>query len=302
MTLSWSACPNCRCPNCLRVGPNPSVWLGQEANSHERKSALPHKNPQLSNSSTEQYWLSGRGRRKSLINSVAEILGALESAESLPETNPLEVCVELGANPNEVDPETGNTPLTTIATACKAKTTAPAVEAIEILLQSGANPYIHTGKDPKKANSFKKLMPKQDLSLANQNVEWQYWVDDNVDSKETRWYPYTKEASPKVEKAFIEWLESGDEGRSRMLGVKSNYFSYDVHFAEFHQVNQETNKRRKIRRYTQNDKHLVLMKRQHREMVYQSEVKLQDDVKLGFGHWQDCFHVAYAHKFTVHPL
>ena len=191
--------------------------------------------------------------------------------------DPLKVCLDHGALPNEIDMQTGNTPLTTVALQClESGKTEQASAVIESLLRAGANPYIKAGPHEM---SFEQLMPKIDLRLLNCVMGWQYWVHDGVDGKEDGWYPWSEDGSAMLEHAFQEWLNSGHEGRSKLLGVQSGYFSYNVDFLHMKQANASTGTKRKIRRYTQRRRSIPLS---HDQLRALSEAKLRQELMLGW--------------------
>ncbi|CAJ1372097.1 unnamed protein product [Effrenium voratum] len=203
--------------------------------------------------------------RRSIINAVASSLAAEQENET--GVDPLEVCFHHGARPNEIDMQTGNTPLTTIALQCvESGKTEQALAVIDSLLLAGANPYIKAG--PHHQKSLEQLMPGVDLRLSNYAMGWQYWFDDG-------WYPWSEDGSAKLEHAFQVWLDGGHAGRSKLLAVRSEHFSYDVDFLNMKQANSSTGTRRKIRRYRQRRRSVLLS---HDQLLADSEAKLRQEL------------------------
>ncbi|CAJ1368795.1 unnamed protein product [Effrenium voratum] len=210
---------------------------------------------------------------KSHSSIINEVVSSLAAEPNETGVDPLKVCLDHGALPNEIDMQTGNTPLTTVALQClESGKTEQALAVLESLLLAGANPYIKAGPHEE---SFEQLMPEIDLRLLNCVMGWQYWVDDGVDGKEDGWYLWSEDGSAMLEHAFQEWLNSGHEGRSKLLGVRSDYFSYNVDFLHMKQANASTGTKRKIRRYRRRSIPLS-----HDQLRALSEAKLRQELTL----------------------
>ncbi|CAJ1384272.1 unnamed protein product [Effrenium voratum] len=210
---------------------------------------------------------------KSHSSIINEVVSSLAAEPNETGVDPLKVCLDHGALPNEIDMQTGNTPLTTVALQClESGKTEQALAVLESLLLAGANPYIKAGPHEE---SFEQLMPEIDLRLLNCVMGWQYWVDDGVDGKEDGWYLWSEDGSAMLEHAFQEWLNSGHEGRSKLLGVRSDYFSYNVDFLHMKQANTSTGTKRKIRRYRRRSIPLS-----HDQLRALSEAKLRQELTL----------------------
>jgi len=190
----------------------------------------------------------------SIINAVAKAVAKAVSPEAQdPKVNPLTICIQYGANPNEVDKETGNTPLSTLARAHSRSTPQGAsgvVEAIKTLLHEGADPNL---KGPG-GQSFLDILPGYDLEAHNpeaKDIDWMYWVQDGVDGKSTGWYRWDASAAALVESKFQDWLAEPGKALGKILSIQSTNFSYDVDFSMMRQRNTTTSTIRKIRRHVE---------------------------------------------------
>eukprot|EP00930_Biecheleria_cincta_P024988 TRINITY_DN17838_c0_g1_i1.p1 TRINITY_DN17838_c0_g1~~TRINITY_DN17838_c0_g1_i1.p1 ORF type:complete len:940 (+),score=133.75 TRINITY_DN17838_c0_g1_i1:95-2914(+) len=181
-----------------------------------------------------------RGKECSLINAVAKNLSPAVETGAGP--NPLATCVKYGANVNEVDPKTKETPFSNVS---KKWESAPskAKAWLDLLIGKGANPNIGSHPAPQDYEP-PPAPPEEDL-------HWMYWVEDGIDGKDVGWYPYDDNAEKEVEQVFQEWMSSGSEGAAKIQSLKSGHFSYDIDFSSMQQKNTGSGKTRTIRRHIQ---------------------------------------------------
>jgi len=85
-----------------------------------------------------------------------------------------------------------------------------------------------------------------------ESARWQYWVDDGVDEKTSKWYDYSATGSIQVEQLYQEHLLNGNL-TNRL--VESGYFAYSVNLVQMTQTNMKHPKRttRRIRRVLSSD-------------------------------------------------
>eukprot|EP00439_Symbiodinium_sp_Y106_P084536 s1188_g25.t4 len=90
----------------------------------------------------------------------------------------------------------------------------------------------------------------QQVSAADEQALWQYYVHDGVDGKRRGWYPYEDDASALVEEMFAQHVSNDQEKRTAVRTVSSGYFSYRIDLEAMTQENARTGKVRAIRRFT----------------------------------------------------
>eukprot|EP00930_Biecheleria_cincta_P023878 TRINITY_DN17167_c0_g1_i1.p1 TRINITY_DN17167_c0_g1~~TRINITY_DN17167_c0_g1_i1.p1 ORF type:complete len:856 (+),score=143.49 TRINITY_DN17167_c0_g1_i1:138-2705(+) len=213
----------------------PSVWHLCETHQWEEFEQWAKSNPDM---------VGTHGKQFSIINAVAKNI-VNEPAPGV--SHPLGICIKYGANVNEIDPETGDTPLALLAQNHKEQLEngqAGLAKSIDKLLGQGANPHLHGPEMP----SLLDILPDQDLSASKPaKAHWFYWVDDGVDGKATDWYHFAPDATGKVEDQFQHWLSAGKDF-SKIMSIPSGSFSYDIDFRVMRQTNTTTRKERKIQR------------------------------------------------------
>jgi len=85
-----------------------------------------------------------------------------------------------------------------------------------------------------------------------EGAKWQYWVDDGVDGKTSKWYDYSATGSIQVERLYQESLLN--RNLTNRL-VESGYFAYSVNLVQMTQTNMKHPQRttRRIRRVLSSD-------------------------------------------------
>ena len=227
----------------------PSVWHSIEGGQEEDFAKWAKRNEDL---------LSVTGNDVSLVNEIAKAAvkvtkpgegwaSKLESAKGM-----LKLCARLGAPVSEVDPETGSTPVFTLAEGLAdlgdaGESADGAKEGlcgmIKELARSGANLTI-----PHKGKRLDELVPDLAKELKKEDLlscKWQYWVDDGIHGKSDGWYDYDSKAWQVMSGTYDEWLS---DGVREELTVKSGFYTYKVHFGQMKQTNTTTGKQRRIRR------------------------------------------------------
>jgi len=202
----------------------------------------------------------------SIINTVAKKIAASDKNEF-----PLQVCIKYKADINEVDPESGNTPITQVANTfadAGLNVTNTEVEGLlTFLLQNGADPY----KKSKNGKNAVMIMPKLDTIVhkvncvigtiiseekeeikitTTNNVRWDYHVGAvPVDGKCNNWYPYHPTTWAPLEKRYQDYLKGfGSTTVIKSKGDAYTNFNYSVDFSTMTQTNMQTNTKRPIRR------------------------------------------------------
>mmetsp|Transcript_25803 Transcript_25803/g.65029 ORF Transcript_25803/g.65029 Transcript_25803/m.65029 type:complete len:641 (+) Transcript_25803:21-1943(+) len=178
----------------------------------------------------------------SLINEVAREY--LDAEEEAGDVNPLEICVQHGANINEEEPKSGDTPTIKVARAV-ARTATPKARAAKLLdwcIVAGGNAQAKPSRGGHSAQELAPEAVKRSQAKAKRAFRWDYYVEDGIDGKAEGWYPYDAEAWPSMEAGFTAWCRGGPS----TLVVPSGAFRYEVDYRASAQKNTTTGKRRLI--------------------------------------------------------
>mmetsp|Transcript_71475 Transcript_71475/g.149415 ORF Transcript_71475/g.149415 Transcript_71475/m.149415 type:complete len:412 (-) Transcript_71475:217-1452(-) len=90
----------------------------------------------------------------------------------------------------------------------------------------------------------------QHKAVTDDNVQWQYWVDDGIDGKKTGWWAYEAAASAEVEEIYAQHIANDREDRTKSRLIQSGYFKYQVDLEKMTQQNTKSKTTRTIRRAT----------------------------------------------------
>eukprot|EP00930_Biecheleria_cincta_P024915 TRINITY_DN17785_c0_g1_i1.p1 TRINITY_DN17785_c0_g1~~TRINITY_DN17785_c0_g1_i1.p1 ORF type:complete len:804 (+),score=120.04 TRINITY_DN17785_c0_g1_i1:76-2487(+) len=198
-----------------------------------------------------QEWVLGNTDRIDTAKKEHSIIGAVVDAITKPVENgvpdPVAVCIQSGASPNEIDKKTGEIPIVKIAKKLVQPGGGDLTSIFSTLVGSGANPFLAVGGNPSASSIL--MMNKIEIPGMTEKYCWQFSVDDGVDGKSVGWYDYAPAASEGVERAFQQWLEASKSGSLDMVrGISSGSYSYTVDFLLMRQRNEKTDKMRDIMR------------------------------------------------------
>jgi len=202
----------------------------------------------------------------SIINTVANKVAASDK----PNVKPLRVCLKHSADINEVDPESGQTPITQVANIFADRglhvTNVEVEGLLTFLLQNGADPYkkSSTGKNAVQIIPMQAIVHKINCVIGTviseekepieittmKNVRWDYHVGEvPVDGKCNNWYPYHPTTWAPLEKRYQDFLKGfGSTCVIKSKGDAHTNFNYSVDFSTMTQTNMETKTKRPIRR------------------------------------------------------
>jgi len=201
----------------------------------------------------------------SIINTVVEKVAGSEKKD----LKPVHVCIKHKADINEIDPESGHTPITrvaeTFANAGLNVTNKEVEGLVTFLLQYGADPY----KKSSNGKNAVEIIPKIDAivnkikcaigtivisdekeEIETNNVRWEYYVGAvSVDGKCNNWYPYHPSTWAPLEKRYQDYLKGyGSITVIKSKGDAHTNFNYSVDFITMKQTNMQTKTERPIRR------------------------------------------------------
>jgi len=202
----------------------------------------------------------------SIINTVANKVAGSDK----PNVKPLHVCLKHNADINEVDPESGQTPITQVANVFANRglhvTNVEVEGLLTFLLQNGADPYkkSNNGKNAVEMFPMNALVHKINCVIGTiiseekepieitkiNNVRWEYHVGAvPVDGKCNNWYPYHPTTWAALEKRYQDFLKGfGSITVIKSKGDTYTNFNYSVDFSTMTQTNMETKTKRPIRR------------------------------------------------------
>lgn len=198
-----------------------------------------------------QKWARGNPDKIDAAKQQHSIIGAVADSITKPVDDgipdPISLCLDHGASPNEIDKRTGEIPIVKLAKKIVQPSSWDLTSICQLLLERGADPHLIMDGQP----SASAILMENDVYIPGM-VEiwcWQYWVDDGVDGKSDGWYNYTQNASDQCERAFRKWQRGTKSGSLDMIrGVSSGEYRYTVDLQSMWQRNEETNKSRDIRR------------------------------------------------------
>eukprot|EP00811_Abedinium_folium_P016319 NODE_2525_length_2196_cov_6.381344.p1 GENE.NODE_2525_length_2196_cov_6.381344~~NODE_2525_length_2196_cov_6.381344.p1 ORF type:complete len:463 (-),score=104.45 NODE_2525_length_2196_cov_6.381344:264-1652(-) len=162
--------------------------------------------------------------------------------------NPIKVCVKHGANINEVDCVTKETPVMTVAKRHKAlveRGEGDLSAVLRTIIEHGGNMFMASDNDTSAADV---LGAAALWCIPAETAQWEYYVDDGVDGKEAGWYVYATGMGAAIEARFQEWLSSGSSAVHEPFFVEGGGNSYEIRFAMMSLSNSTTRQQRKIRR------------------------------------------------------